>query len=122
VAAAADLHRRRHRHGGPAGIASRCGPSAAASAIRLAAGHHLAGAIASSRRIYVAALNALAIGAGLEIALACDLRTAVPAAYLAFPEVRLGIFPGAGGTARLARLLPEGVDGDPAARTPGVGV
>lgn len=75
----------------------------------LAAGHALTRAIETSGKVYVAALNGLALGAGLEIALACDLRVATPEAYLGFPEVTLGILPGAGGTARLPRLVPPAV-------------
>src|SRR5690606_23555828 len=48
--------------------------------------------------------NGAALGGGLELALACDVRVAVPAAVLGLPEVKLGIMPGAGGTLRLPRL------------------
>jgi enoyl-CoA hydratase/carnithine racemase len=53
----------------------------------------------------VAALNGAALGGGLELALACDVRIAVEDAVLGLPEVRLGIIPGAGGTQRLGRLI-----------------
>jgi methylglutaconyl-CoA hydratase len=53
----------------------------------------------------VAALNGAALGGGLEVALACDLRTAAPNAVLGLPETSLGIIPGAGGTQRLPRLV-----------------
>lgn len=56
----------------------------------------------------VAAINGHAMGGGLEVALACDLRIAVPRAKFAFPEVNLGIMPGAGGTQRLARIVGTG--------------
>ncbi|MGH2776357.1 MAG: enoyl-CoA hydratase/isomerase family protein, partial [Actinomycetota bacterium] len=49
----------------------------------------------------IAALNGHALGGGWELALACDLRVAVPHALVGFPEVGLGIIPGAGGTHRL---------------------
>lgn len=52
----------------------------------------------------VAALNGAALGGGLEIALACNARIAVPKAKLGFPEVHLGIIPGAGGGERLVRV------------------
>jgi enoyl-CoA hydratase/carnithine racemase len=53
----------------------------------------------------IAALNGAAIGGGLELALACDLRVADPEVRLALPETSLGIIPGAGGTQRLPRLV-----------------
>ena len=53
----------------------------------------------------VAALNGTALGGGLELALACDFRVAVPEAELGLPETSLGIIPAAGGTQRLPRLV-----------------
>jgi enoyl-CoA hydratase/carnithine racemase len=53
----------------------------------------------------LAAINGYALGGGLELALACDLRYATPTATLALTEVRLGIIPGAGGTQRLPRVV-----------------
>jgi 3-hydroxyacyl-CoA dehydrogenase len=53
----------------------------------------------------VAAIHGTALGGGLEIALACHFRVALPEARLGFPEVKLGIIPGAGGTQRLPRLV-----------------
>jgi enoyl-CoA hydratase/carnithine racemase len=55
----------------------------------------------------VAAINGLALGGGLELALCCDLRVAATNARLGFPETSLGIIPGAGGTQRLPRIVGE---------------
>lgn len=57
----------------------------------------------------VAAVNGLAYGGGLEIALAADIIVADPRARFALPEVTRGIVPGAGGALRLPRQLPEKV-------------
>jgi enoyl-CoA hydratase/3-hydroxyacyl-CoA dehydrogenase len=56
----------------------------------------------------VAAINGFCIGGGLEVALGCDLRIARRDAQLGFPEVRLGLLPGGGGTQRAQRLLGRG--------------
>src|SRR5712692_2077528 len=53
----------------------------------------------------VAAIHGYALGGGLEIALACHYRVAVPSAKVGLPEVQIGILPGAGGTQRLPRLV-----------------
>jgi enoyl-CoA hydratase len=53
----------------------------------------------------IAALNGHALGGGAELALACDLRILHARATFGFPEMRLGIFPGAGGSQRLPRLI-----------------
>ena len=53
----------------------------------------------------IAVLNGMTLGGGCELALACDLRVAETNVQIGLPEVKLGLFPGAGGTQRLSRLV-----------------
>ena len=62
----------------------------------------------SMPQVVVAAMNGQAWGGGLEMALACTLRVAGPAAHFALCEVGLGLIPGGGGTQRLPRLVGAG--------------
>ena len=62
-------------------------------------------AIAGARCVTIAVLNGLALGGGLEMALACDLRIAAAGISIGLTESRVGAFPGAGGTQRLPRLI-----------------
>ena len=55
----------------------------------------------------IAAIEGYALGGGMELALACDIRIAAEDAKLGFPEINLGIMPGAGGTIRAPRLIGE---------------
>src|SRR5437763_15670753 len=55
----------------------------------------------------IALINGYAFGVGLELALACTFRLAAPSAQLGFPEIKLGLIPGYGGTQRLPRLVGE---------------
>lgn len=68
-------------------------------------GHDTMNAIAGSDLISVAAMGGYALGGGLELALACDIRIAANTAKMGLPEVGLGLLPGFGGTQRLSRLV-----------------
>jgi len=65
----------------------------------------LCNTIEASSKPVVAALHGTALGGGLEVALGCHYRCALPSAKMGLPEVKLGLLPGAGGTQRLPRLV-----------------
>jgi enoyl-CoA hydratase len=65
--------------------------------------------LAAAPVVTIAEIGGAALGGGLELALACDLRVAAHEAELGLPEASLGLLPAAGGTQRLTRLCGEGV-------------
>ncbi len=70
--------------------------------------HDVFAEVAACSKVTLAALNGAAVGGGLELALACDLRLAVKEATFALPEPTLGIIPAAGGLHRLVPLVGLG--------------
>lgn len=71
--------------------------------------HALFDRIEAFPAVTLAVIDGAALGGGLEMALACDLRAASTGAQLGLPEARVGMIPGAGGTQRLTRLCGPGV-------------
>jgi len=72
-------------------------------------GQAMTNSIANCPVPVICAINGLALGGGAEIALACDIRIMADNALIGFPEASLGLFPGAGGTQRLPRLVSSGM-------------
>lgn len=71
--------------------------------------HEALASVARSPKLFVACVAGHALGGGLEMALACDVRYAIEGRYrLGTPEVTLGLLPGNGGTQRLPRLIGVG--------------
>lgn len=64
--------------------------------------------LSAFRGVSIAAINGYAMGGGLEVALACDIRIAEEQAQMALPEAKVGLLPCAGGTQNLAWLVGEG--------------
>jgi len=67
--------------------------------------HTLINVAEGATKPVVAAIHTVCMGGGLELALGCNYRVALPGAQIALPEVKLGLLPGAGGTQRLPRVL-----------------
>jgi len=66
--------------------------------------HDLIDTVENGPKLVVAAINGVVMGGGLELALGCDYRIVSQSAKLGLPEIKLGLFPGAGGTQRLPRI------------------
>jgi len=64
--------------------------------------------LAGASWVSIAAVDGLALGGGLELAMACTMRVSGPRGRFGLPEVKLGLIPGAGGTQRLPRLVGRG--------------
>jgi enoyl-CoA hydratase len=69
---------------------------------------HIYSVVEALRKPVIAAINGHALGAGLELATACDVRVCSAEAKLGQPEVQFGLIPGGGGTQRLVRLVGHG--------------
>jgi enoyl-CoA hydratase/carnithine racemase len=83
-------------------------PESVVQARQLRVHGHWLQPLGSAVKPSVAAIHGFCLGAGLEVALACDIRVAADDAHLGLPEVGLGIIPGSGGTQRLSRLVGLG--------------
>ena len=67
--------------------------------------HDLIDTVENGPKLVIAAINGIVMGGGLELALGCDYRVVRQSAQLGLPETKLGLFPGAGGTQRLPRIV-----------------
>jgi enoyl-CoA hydratase/carnithine racemase len=88
-------------------FATQYGPAAMTDVVRNM--QHLFARLEDAPLVTLAEIGGAALGGGLELALACDLRVAALQATLGLPETSLGLVPGAGGTQRLTRLSGPGV-------------
>jgi enoyl-CoA hydratase/carnithine racemase len=85
----------------------------AANMAMIERGHEVLASIARIPKVFIAQVEGHALGGGLEISLACDLRFGARGVYrLGVPEVTLGLLPGNGGTQRLSRIIgvPQALD------------
>ena len=85
----------------------------AANMAMIERGHEVLASIARVPKVFIALVEGHALGGGLEISLACDLRFGARGSYkLGVPEVTLGLLPGNGGTQRLSRIIgvPQALD------------
>ncbi|MFX5294998.1 enoyl-CoA hydratase/isomerase family protein, partial [Acinetobacter baumannii] len=67
--------------------------------------HHIFDELEAMEVPVIAAINGVAAGGGLELALSCDFRIASDAARMGFPENKVGLIPGSGGCSRLVKLV-----------------
>ena len=95
-----------------ADLKERLGLSAAERADHTARIEAAAEALAMLPMPTIAAIRGYALAGGSELAIACDLRVASDDAVMGFPEVKVGIFPGAGGALRLPRIVGNGAARD----------